>query len=226
VLTLYRAEANAFSNDNLRLLLSINSKAALTIENALQFRQAQNTASTDELTGLPNARALFLELDKELARCKRTGEPLAVLVLDLDGFKQVNDRFGHLEGNRTLKHVAMALRTACREYDFVARMGGDEFVVILPGISRGGLNAKAAAICEMVEAVGRQVLDDGILGLSVGEAWFGEDGTDVEQLLSKADQRMYQVKQKHHLRVPVEALTLTGLGCADERAGDTAWSTW
>ena len=81
----------------------------MSIENALRFRQAESSATTDYLTGLPNARSLFLHLDRELSRSRRNHAPLAVLVLDLDGFKQVNDRFGHLEGNKVLRAVAARL---------------------------------------------------------------------------------------------------------------------
>ena len=99
VLTLYHADRDAFTKDHLRILLAISSKIGLSIENALRFRQAESSATTDYLTSLPNARSLFLQLDSELSRGKRGQMPLAVLVLDLDGFKLVNDRFGHLEGN-------------------------------------------------------------------------------------------------------------------------------
>src|SRR5438552_6266132 len=108
---------------------------ALSIENALKYQQAENSATTDYLTGLPNARSLFLELDRELARCKRDNSSLTVMVSDMDGFKQINDRFGHLEGNRVLRLFAQSLKDTCREYDYVARMGGDEFVVIAPGLT-------------------------------------------------------------------------------------------
>lgn len=100
VLTLYSSEMNAFSNDHLRIVQAVSAKVAMSIENALKYRQAESSASTDFLTGLYNARSLFLHLDGELARCRRMNTPLAVLVSDLDGFKQVNDRFGHLEGNK------------------------------------------------------------------------------------------------------------------------------
>ena len=109
VLTLYHAERDAFTKDHLRILLAISSKIALSIENALRFRQAESSATTDYLTNLPNARSLFLQLDSELSRGTRSELPLAVLVLDLDGFKQVNDRFGHLEGNKVLRAVAAGL---------------------------------------------------------------------------------------------------------------------
>src|SRR5262249_58570861 len=100
VMALYHAEADAFTSDHLRILLAVTSKMALAIENALKYQQAENSATTDFLTDLPNARSLFLELDRELARCKRKGTSLTVMVCDMDGFKQINDRFGHLEGNR------------------------------------------------------------------------------------------------------------------------------
>src|SRR5437899_620370 len=138
VLALYRAEQDAFTKDHLRILLAITSKVALSVENALKYRMAESSATTDYLTGLPNARALFLHLDSELARCRRSRTPLAVLVCDLDGFKQINDKFGHLEGNRVLRAFATKLKESCREYDYVARMGGDEFVQPRPPGDEGG----------------------------------------------------------------------------------------
>ena len=197
VLTLYHAEINAFTKDHLRLLLAISSKAARTIENALKYREVQKSAVTDELTGLPNTRSLFLHLDSEMARCKRANTPLAVLVVDLDGFKMVNDRFGHLAGNRVLKLVAEGLRSACREYDYVARMGGDEFVMILPGMQARAVKRKSVDLGSIVVAVGRECTGEEILSLSVGEAFFPADGTDTEDLLAEADKRMYQMKHSH-----------------------------
>jgi diguanylate cyclase (GGDEF)-like protein len=197
-LTLYHADAEAFTRDHVRILLAISSKAGLTIENALEFVQAQKSAVTDQLTGLPNTRSLFLQLDAELARCKRQNSRLAVLVLDLDGFKQVNDRFGHLQGNRILQRTAHLLKECCREYDYVARMGGDEFVMILPEVARQTVEARCVRICERIGEMGRVLLKEDVLALSIGEAFFTEDGTDAEQLLAVADKRMYQVKQAHH----------------------------
>ncbi len=190
VLTLYRMEKDAFSSDNLRVLLAIASKTSLAIENALKFRQAETTATTDYLTGLPNARSLFLRLDSELARSKRSGEPLAVLVCDLNGFKQINDRHGHLVGNQVLKAVGAALRDSCREYDYVARMGGDEFVLLLPASKRDDLRVRIAELAN----IGAQAAVVG-LTMSVGEAFYPEDGEDAEQLLAEADRRMYTSKQ-------------------------------
>ena len=123
VLALYSLELDAFTKDHLRVLLAVNPKVSLSIENAVKYQQVTISATTDPLTSLPNARSLFMHLDTELARSRRDNRPLAVLVCDLDGFKQINDRFGHLEGNRILKLVSAGMRECCREYDYVATYG-------------------------------------------------------------------------------------------------------
>jgi diguanylate cyclase (GGDEF)-like protein len=196
VLALYRGERDAFTTDNLRILLAISSKMALSIENALKFAQAENSATTDYLTGLPNARSLFLQLERDLARCKRDNSTLTVMVSDMDGFKQINDRFGHLEGNRVLRLFAQALKDSCREYDYVARMGGDEFVVIAPGLAADAAGKKAEQMRALAKQAGSEVCGEEILSLSVGRALYPEDGKDAEQLLAEADRRMYLEKQK------------------------------
>ena len=145
VLALYRAERDAFTSDHLRILLAVSGKMALAIENALKYQQAESSATTDYLTGLPNARSLFLQLDRELARCKRDNASLTLMVCDMNGFKKINDRFGHLEGNRVLRLFAQALKDSCREYDYVARMGGDEFVVIAPGLAADASRQESGA---------------------------------------------------------------------------------
>jgi diguanylate cyclase (GGDEF)-like protein/putative nucleotidyltransferase with HDIG domain len=199
VVSLYHADKDAFTKDHLRILLAISSKVALSIENALKYRQAETSATTDFLTELPNARSLFLHLDGELARCRRLNAPLALLVCDLDGFKQVNDRFGHLEGNKVLRRVALAIKDSCREYDYVARMGGDEFVLVLPGFHPEDVALKIERLDAIALEAGREVCGEDILSISVGDAHFPTDGADAEQLLAEADRRMYKTKQSHKL---------------------------
>ncbi len=208
VLALYRAEADAFSRDNLRILGAVSSKLGIAVENALKYRLAENSASTDYLTGMPNARSLFLQLDAEVARCKRSGESVAVLVCDLDGFKAINDRFGHLEGNRVLRDFAARLKECCREYDYIGRMGGDEFVIVAPGLAAHDVAEKTRRLEKIAQEIGYAVTGDNSLSVSVGAAMFPEDGEDAERLLSEADRRMYHVKQQHHKqpRVPVPVL--------------------
>jgi diguanylate cyclase (GGDEF)-like protein/putative nucleotidyltransferase with HDIG domain len=196
VLALYRAEKDAFTSDHLRILLAVSGKMALAIENALKFQQAENSATTDYLTGLPNARSLFLQLDRELARCKRDEAPLSLMVCDMNGFKKINDRLGHLEGNRVLRLFSQALKDSCRDYDYVARMGGDEFVVIAPGLNSEAAAKKVDLIRPLARQAGFEVCGEDILSLSVGVAVSPDDGSDAEQLLTEADRRMYLEKQK------------------------------
>jgi diguanylate cyclase (GGDEF)-like protein/putative nucleotidyltransferase with HDIG domain len=200
VVALYHADKDFFTSDHLRILLAVSSKMALAIENALKYEQAENSATTDYLTGLPNARSLFLQLDRELARCKRDNTSLTVMVSDMDGFKQINDRFGHLEGNRVLRLFAHSLKETSREYDYVARMGGDEFVVIAPGLTPEASARKAEQMRELVHQVGVEVCGEDILSLSVGKSVYPEDGLDAEKILTEADRRMYLQKQSQPTR--------------------------
>jgi diguanylate cyclase (GGDEF)-like protein/putative nucleotidyltransferase with HDIG domain len=201
VLTLYQSERDAFTNDHLRILLAIVPKLALSIENALRFQQAESSASTDYMTGLPNARSLFLHLDGELARCRRLNSPLVVLVCDMNGFKKVNDKYGHLEGNRLLHSVAKKLKESCREYDYVARMGGDEFVLVLPGLQPDQLEQKIQRLKQITADAGREIFENETISLSIGHSMFPEDGVDADRLLSEADRRMYIAKQKEKMTV-------------------------
>src|SRR5581483_1585201 len=98
--------------------------------------------------------SLFVHLNNELERCRTLGIPLTVVVCDLDGFKQVNDKYGHLEGNRVLQAIGQGLKSVCRESDYVARMGGDEFVIVLPGLQAEDLSTKIERLCRMVATVG------------------------------------------------------------------------
>ena len=198
VLTLYHADQDAYTPDHLRILLAISSKVALSVENALAFQEAESSATTDYLTELPNARSLFLHLDRELARCKRLQSSLTVMVCDLDGFKKVNDRFGHIEGNRILRHFAETLQGSCREYDYTARMSGDEFVIVAPGLSASAAEARGICLSELAGNAGREICGVEWLSLSVGCAIYPEDGVDAEKLLAEADRRMYIQKQEHH----------------------------
>jgi diguanylate cyclase (GGDEF)-like protein len=196
VLCVYAREKNAFTEDHLRVLSAAATKVAVSVENALKYRQVERSAVTDMLTELPNARSLFLHLDSELARAQRTDQTIAVLVCDLDGFKQINDRFGHLEGNRVLRAVARALRLQCREYDTVARMGGDEFVLVLPGQQPESVSSKVEQLISAVAEAGYETVRAACLGISVGVAYYPADGEDAEALLAVADQRMYREKQR------------------------------
>ena len=208
VLAMYHSSQDAFTPDHLRILLAVASKVALSVENALKYQQAESSATTDFLTGLPNARSLFVHLAQEVARCRRMKTSLAVMVCDIDGLKKINDSFGHLEGDKLLREFSMRLKEACRGYDYVARMGGDEFVVTAPGLTPEAALEKASRLNQAAIEAGRHTCGRDVISLSVGTAFCPEDGFDVEALLAEADRRMYSVKQIHHAEAAARQNTL------------------
>ena len=198
VLTLYHREKNFFTKDHLRMLLAGSSKLGVSVENALQYERAQSTASTDFLTGLPNARSICLHLEKELSRVRRAKTPLAVLLCDLNGFKKVNDTFGHLTGNRLLQEIAARFKSSCREYDQVGRLGGDEFVFVLQEVTKDNVGEMQKRLSRAVEEASRAACPEIIVSVSVGCSFYPQDGSSGEELLSEADRSMYDFKEKHY----------------------------
>jgi diguanylate cyclase (GGDEF)-like protein/putative nucleotidyltransferase with HDIG domain len=195
VMALYRADRDGFSKENMRILLAISPKVALAVETALTHRLLETSITTDYLTSLPNARSLFLSLDNELARAQRTASSLVVIVCDLDGFKQVNDRFGHMIGNKVLRLIANGLREQCGPPDYVARMGGDEFVLLIPGGNVDEIELKIDRMRVVAKRAGDSTPEPCVLSMSVGVATYPDDGSDAEDLLAEADRRMYKSKR-------------------------------
>jgi len=196
VLALYRLEAATFTSENQRVLLAVSSKTGLAVENALKYQQAEGSSTTDYLTGLPNARSLFLQLDRELARCEREGRQLTVMVCDLRGFKQINERFGREQGDSVLRAFADKLQATCRKYDHVARMTGDEFVVIAPEMPEDAMLARTKQLREIAQQVGISVTGEDVMSVDIGYASYPDDGAEAESLLEKADRKMYAEKDK------------------------------
>ena len=201
VISLYLKEKQAFTADHMRMLLAASSKLGLSVENALQFESAQDSASTDFLTGLPNARSICAHLDSELARSKRTGRSIAVLMCDLNGFKAVNDNHGHLLGNKLLQEIAKNLRAECRDYDLVGRLGGDEFVLILPEFDAASAKEFQPRLEAAVEQAGEAICGKKLVSASIGTACYPKDGMTAESLLSEADRTMYESKEKHYQHI-------------------------
>lgn len=195
VLTLYHSRPDAFSQDQLRILSGISSKVGLCIENTLKYQELESFATTDHLTGLANTRSLFPRLESELVRSKRQMVPFTVVVCDLDGFKQVNDRFGHVTGNLVLQLFAKGLKENSREYDVVARLGGDEFVVAMPGMAMEAVEEKVRMLAQLARDAGIQACGEETVSLSVGHASFPDDSSDSDTLLAEADRRMYDMKK-------------------------------
>jgi diguanylate cyclase (GGDEF)-like protein/putative nucleotidyltransferase with HDIG domain len=204
VITLYRQERDAFSTDNLRILLAISFKISMAIDNALMYSQVQTSATVDYLTNLPNARSLFLSLNTEINRCRELNLNLAVVVCDLDGFKQINDRFGHPQGDRVLRFVASGLAAICRPYEMGARMGGDEFVLLIPDAGKEVLEERIREIRRVAMDAANITPEPSNLSFSVGAAVFPVDGQDADTLLSQADQRMYRAKHEQRTQPPAD----------------------
>lgn len=158
----------------------------------LQVRQISRLALTDPLTGLGNRRALREQLKREVRRAARYNTPLSIVVIDLDGFKAVNDRYGHLRADDLLRRLAQALRRSSRESDFPARLGGDEFVMVLPQTAR----PEAIRVAERIRANAEDLslLEGVTMTASVGVATFPRDGIGGQELLDAADRAMYRAK--------------------------------
>ena len=206
VIALYHSVRDGFNRDHLRILQVVSSKLSVAIQNAMKYEQAKSSATTDYLTGLPNARSLFIHLDDLLTKSAGTGEKVTVLVCDLDGFKSVNDRFGHLTGNRVLSLFAMRAMDSAREQDYISRMGGDEFVLVLPGLDQELMTNRIVKLKEIAQAAGREICGEDILSVSVGEATFPDDGQNAEEILEEADRNMYRHKQEGKSRKSLNLL--------------------
>jgi len=197
-LSVYHVDAAYYRDDHRRLLDRVSEQAAAVINNSMLFEQTQEDSLTDPLTGLPNTRFLFMHLTRELARAERLKQDVALLVMDLDNFKSINDSHGHHVGDRALCEVARVLRTAIRPYDICVRYAGDEFIVVLSGCSAEEAESKRAELQQSIDDVyfearpGKRVE----LGISVGAAVFPQDGASYEALLATADSRMYQDKSR------------------------------
>jgi diguanylate cyclase (GGDEF)-like protein/PAS domain S-box-containing protein len=153
--------------------------------------QIHHLAVTDPLTGLANYRRLLDALDTEIKRYGRTGRPFAILLLDLNGLKKINDAHGHLVGSRALGRLANVLRIHCREIDTAARYGGDEFVLVLP-------ETESEAARHVAQRISERLRDDGEeppISVSAGAAIFPQDGLTIEELLAAADRDLYREKR-------------------------------
>lgn len=166
------------------------------VENARVFDRVHQLASSDPLTGLGNYRCLLDVLETEVQRSARTGRPFAVVLLDLDGLKHINDRYGHLVGSQALCRLAKVLSGNCRSIDTAARYGGDEFALVLPETDERAAQEVAARICDRLLADQRGPR----LSVSVGVAVYPQGGFTIEELLAGADDALYAMKSQRKIK--------------------------
>ncbi|HYP29171.1 MAG TPA: diguanylate cyclase [Blastocatellia bacterium] len=195
-LALYSEQDCGYSADEVRLLETIANHAAAAVHNALVFERTQESAVTDNLTGLPNSRYMYSFFDQERSRAERHGYNMVLMMMDLDGFKKINDTYGHHIGDEILRRIAHLARAQLRTGDVLIRYAGDEFVAVLhratPEIVLDLKERLQSAVDDFSHEVrpGRAAR----VGISIGHAMFGEDGTEIDELMEIADQRMYEDK--------------------------------
>jgi diguanylate cyclase (GGDEF)-like protein len=185
-----------FAPGALAALLAVLEPGAIALDNALRMERAEALSVTDDLTQLYNSRYLSQVLRRETKRASRSGRPLSLLFVDLDGFKSINDSHGHLYGSRALVEAASVIRASARETDVVARFGGDEFALVLPDTGSEGAFAVGERVREKI-AAWRFLQGEGLsiaLTVSVGVATLPDVAASAEQLIQAADQAMYWVK--------------------------------
>jgi diguanylate cyclase (GGDEF)-like protein len=191
------------------------------LDNARLFDQVSRLAVSDPLTGLANYRRLLEVMESELQRAQRTGRGFAVLLLDLDGLKKINDSHGHLVGSQALKRLAHVLRLHCRSMDTASRYGGDEFALVLP-------EAEEEVAMQVADRIRKRLSEDGQsprLSVSAGVAIYPGDGFTIEKLLNAADEALYSMKANRISRGNEEnfgSASLRERGSVEWRLGERA----
>ena len=210
VFEFYDPKIGAFDGDDGKLLEALGAQAAMAVVNADLYQTTLELSVTDSLTKLMNRRALNRVLDAELERARRFNTPLAVLMLDVDHFKQYNDHMGHLMGDEALKEVALALSQSVRKVDAVARFGGEEFCVVLPRTDEVAGLEVAEKLIKAVRALhiaGAEAQPLGRMSISVGIAVYPDDmpaafdEVPIEVLVNVADQAAYEAKRRGRDRI-------------------------
>jgi diguanylate cyclase (GGDEF)-like protein/putative nucleotidyltransferase with HDIG domain len=200
-LSVYSTKLDRYTDDQMRMLETVTKLASDAIGNAVHHAEARSNALTDVLTGLPNGRYLALRFDEEASRARRMGRSFQVMMLDLDDFKIVNDTFGHKVGDKMLREIARIIQAQLREYDFLARYAGDEFVAVVQELVGSQVEELRARIETAVRKFSLHVRGDkrARVGISIGTATYNTEGETLDQLLVAADQAMYRVKSSHKL---------------------------
>lgn len=201
-ISLYSSTISRYQDEHLRLLETVSRIAADAIGKSIEHAVTENYAMTDPMTGLPNARSVQLHFDKEVKRASRNDGSFQLLVLDLDGFKTVNDTHGHKVGDKMLKEIGVVIQNQLREYDFLARYGGDEFIAIVPDTDSTDVLELVRRIEDAVQNFSLLVGESDVsrVGVSIGTACYPIHGESFDQVVTSADKAMYLTKSFHRKR--------------------------
>ena len=199
------AKASPFCAENLKQLAIFTQSLAIALHNALEHEQLQKLAALDPLTGILNRRFGMIRLREEYSRSVRRSVPLAVLMFDIDHFKQVNDTYGHVVGDRVLKNITNSIRQGIREGDILLRYGGEEFMVILPGASKNDAFTIAERVRHIVRESKTTFGENQIsVTISVGLDSMPETTiSDEQELITNADEALYRSKNSGRDKVTI-----------------------
>lgn len=202
VMNLSRSTVGGFTSAELRLLNMLAEQAAVAISNAMLHQTISRKAYIDTVTGLPNRRALDERLEKEVVQARRNGQPLAIIIMDLDGFKSVNDTYGHTVGDRVLRVFFNYMAQELRATDFLARYGGDELTLIMSQTALPAAMRVGDKILEKVKEFSFEAPNKSriTLGVSGGIAVYPMHGRTAAELLRAADEALYRAKRHHRGR--------------------------
>jgi diguanylate cyclase (GGDEF)-like protein len=196
-----KTTGEVFNENDLKLIQSFVPNAAIAIERSFlykQIRELKKLSLTDPLTGTLNRRYLNSRLSEEISNVSRYKHPFSFLMLDIDGFKNYNDTFGHVTGDRVLKTLATIMTTSIRNIDILARFGGDEFVIILPRTPKSEAINIANRLMENVEkfhVTNQKGLRQNNVTVSIGLSSFPDDASSLTELLERTDQALYLAKK-------------------------------
>jgi diguanylate cyclase (GGDEF)-like protein len=197
VLDVESSEVNGFSQDVIRLLSSLSAQIAIAIDNARLYEETKKLSLTDSLTALSNRRSFELFVEAEIRRAERYRRTFVIMMIDLDNFKNYNDKYGHMAGDIVLQKLSKMMKGIIRDVDFLCRYGGDEFVAILP-------ETDASFALDVAERMRKKIAAQKIqprITLSIGIASFPHDARDKSRLTDLADQACYDAKQRGGNRV-------------------------
>jgi diguanylate cyclase (GGDEF)-like protein len=198
VLTLAFTKKRPITDRDQKLLVTIGSMVGAGIENSRLYQRLRQLSFTDPMTGLYNRRFIIKRLKAELERASRYDHRLSVIMVDVDGFKELNDRFGHIFGDLALKKIALATRAACRRIDYVGRYGGDEFLIILPETETSSAAVVSDRVRRHINSLSLPVPDGAgpvSLTASLGLAVYPDSGGDAAAVIMAADKRLYRAKR-------------------------------